>query len=82
MDFMPGGELWYHLSHAGRFTEKQTVFYAAEILLALEYIHKKDIIYRDLKPENVLMDKHGHVCLTDFGVAKINIDSERQTHTF
>jgi protein kinase A len=45
-------------------------FYAAEVTLALEYLHHQNIIYRDLKPENLLLDRHGHVKITDFGFAK------------
>lgn len=45
-------------------------FYAAEIVLALEYLHSKSVVYRDLKPENVLIDRDGHLKLTDFGFAK------------
>ena len=45
-------------------------FYSAEVTLALEYLHTFDIIYRDLKPENLLLDRHGHVKITDFGFAK------------
>lgn len=47
-----------------------TRFYASEIVLAIEYLHSKNIVYRDLKPENLLLDHHGHVVLTDFGFAK------------
>lgn len=70
MEYCPGGELFFHLSRAGRFGEKAATFYAAEIILALEYLHTLDIVYRDLKPENVLLDEKGHVRLTDFGLSK------------
>lgn len=56
MDFVNGGELFYHLNQAQRFDEERARFYAAEILLAVEYLHKQGIIYRDLKPENILLD--------------------------
>lgn len=45
-------------------------FYIAQVILALKYIHKKDIVYRDLKPENILIDKDGYIKLTDFGFSK------------
>ena len=72
MPFYEGGELFVHLGKqpGGRFTESQAKFFSAEILLALEYLHSKNIIYRDLKPENIIMDQQGHVCLTDFGLSK------------
>ncbi|CAG8433432.1 1776_t:CDS:10 [Diversispora eburnea] len=54
----------------GRFTNDMTRFYTAEIVLAIEYLHSKDIIYRDLKPENLLLDSRGHIKITDFGFAK------------
>lgn len=71
MDFLNGGELFYHLRREQRFTEERAKFYAAEILLALECLHENGVIYRDLKPENVLLDAEGHVKLTDFGLSKI-----------
>jgi len=59
------------LRNSKRFDEKRAKFYAAEILLGIEHLHSMGAIYRDLKPENVLMDENGHVSLTDFGMAKI-----------
>ena len=53
--------------------EKQARFYLAEILLALRDLHSRDIIYRDLKPENVVIDDDGHAMLTDFGLSKEGI---------
>ncbi|KAI9325783.1 camp-dependent protein kinase [Zopfochytrium polystomum] len=70
LEYVVGGELFSHLRRAGRFSNDMTRFYAAEILLALEYLHSMDIIYRDLKPENLLLDDKGHVKITDFGFAK------------
>lgn len=61
IDYNPGGELFYHLKYKGGFNERKTAFYIAEIILALEFLHSKGILYRDLKPENVLLDKDGHV---------------------
>ena len=78
MDFLSGGELFFHLRKENQFNEDRARFYAAEILLALEYLHSQKIIYRDLKPENVLIDSEGHIRLTDFGLSKI-MDS---TYTF
>ncbi|KAI9593253.1 kinase-like domain-containing protein [Syncephalis fuscata] len=70
MEYVIGGELFSHLRRAGRFTNEMTKFYAAEIVLAIEYLHSQDTIYRDLKPENLLLDHNGHVKITDFGFAK------------
>lgn len=81
MDFLNGGELFYHLRREQRFSEDRVRFYAAEILLALEYLHDQNIIYRDLKPENILLDQHGHVRLTDFGLCKIKEGKEDLTYS-
>lgn len=51
-------------------TENRAKLYAAEVLLALEDLHKRDIIFRDLKPDNVVIDEEGHALLTDFGLSK------------
>jgi len=73
-DFMPGGELFYHLRRSKFFSEFRARFYVCEIILALEYLHQMNCIYRDLKPENILIDKDGHIKLTDFGLSKITIE--------
>jgi len=81
MKFMRGGEMFHHLRAARRFDENRAKFYAAEILLALEYLHELGVVYRDLKPENILMDDEGHVCLTDFGMAK-KLAKDEKTKSF
>lgn len=69
-DYIPGGELFSYLRNAGHFDTYVGRFYASEIVLALEYLHEHNIAYRDLKPENLLLDAAGHLKLTDFGFAK------------
>jgi len=73
LDYCPGGELFFHLSRFRRFPERVARFFAAELVLALGHLHKRGIIYRDLKPENVLLDADGHIKLGDFGLAKAGI---------
>lgn len=70
MPYVAGGELFFHLRQFRTFNEQIAKFYIAEIVLALEHIHSKNICYRDLKPENVLLSKEGHVQLIDFGAAQ------------
>ncbi len=82
MEFLPGGELFYHLRRAKRFDEPRAVFYAAEIILALECLHKNSIIYRDLKPENVLLDADGHLKITDLGLSKEGVAMGKKAYTF
>jgi serine/threonine protein kinase len=74
--------LFYHLRREQRFSEDRARFYAAEILLALECLHSNGVIYRDLKPENVILDSDGHVKLTDFGLSKIKFREKEISYSF
>lgn len=69
LDLMNGGDLHYHLSQHGVFTEQEMRFYAAEVVLGLEHMHRRYVVYRDLKPANILLDEHGHVRISDLGLA-------------
>uniref|UniRef100_A0A4W3J8J2 Serine/threonine-protein kinase Sgk1 n=1 Tax=Callorhinchus milii TaxID=7868 RepID=A0A4W3J8J2_CALMI len=82
LDYINGGELFYHLQRERCFLEPRARFYAAEIASALGYLHSLNIVYRDLKPENILLDHHGHIILTDFGLCKENIEPKGTTCTF
>jgi len=70
LEYVVGGELFSYLRKSQRFPNHISKFYAAEVILAFEYLHSKDVIYRDLKPENLLLDENGHIKITDFGFAK------------
>lgn len=70
LEFVCGGELFSYLRNSVRFPNETANFFAAEIVSALEYLHKHSIIYRDLKPENLLLDRQGHIRICDFGFAK------------
>lgn len=78
LEYCPGGELFFYLSQIGRFKEDAARFYASNILLAIEHLHQKDTLYRDLKPENVMMGKEGYVKLTDFGLSKDNFNDKSE----
>ncbi|XP_076359655.1 RAC serine/threonine-protein kinase-like isoform X1 [Tachypleus tridentatus] len=82
MEYVNGGELFFHLSRERIFTEERTRFYGAEVLLALHYLHTQGIIYRDLKLENLLLDKEGHIKIADFGLCKEDIIYGATTKTF
>ena len=70
MEFAQGGDLFTHLHRDGPFLENRVKVYAAEIILALEHLNTQGVIYRDLKPENVMLDRRGHVKIVDFGLAR------------
>jgi serine/threonine protein kinase len=71
MDLCTGGEVFFHLNRFRQFTDEHARFYFAEILLGLEYLHSKNVVYRDIKPENILIDIDGHIRIADFGLSKI-----------
>jgi len=81
LDYVNGGELFFHLKNSGRFEEDRTLLYTAEIASALGHLHECGVVYRDLKPENLLIDTDGHICITDFGLSK-EINNEEGTNTF
>ena len=83
MEFINGGELFFHLKKDKKFDEARAKFYAAEIILALEYLHNNGVIYRDVKPENILIDSEGHIRMTDFGLSKGGLDmTDGRTESF
>ena len=78
----PGGELFYYLKSVKRMSEENARFYFIEILYGLMYLHQQNIIYRDLKPENLLINHDGHVKIADFGLSKYGLDSREVTNSF
>mmetsp|Transcript_4048 Transcript_4048/g.11417 ORF Transcript_4048/g.11417 Transcript_4048/m.11417 type:complete len:460 (-) Transcript_4048:494-1873(-) len=81
LEYVNGGELFSRLRNEGRLPELEARFDSAEICLAFEYLHSKNVIYRDLKPENVMLDAAGFVKLVDFGLAKRLAESTSRTYT-
>jgi serine/threonine protein kinase len=70
-DLVTGGDLRYHLTKKKKFSEQETKFFVACILVGLEYMHNNGVIHRDIKPENLLLDERGYVHITDMGISKI-----------
>lgn len=71
MDLCTGGEIFFHLNRLRKFSEPIAMFYFCEILLGVEYLHSKHVVYRDIKPENILIDIDGHIRIADFGLSKV-----------
>ena len=82
LEYAQGGELFTHLAMERMFSEEVAAFYMAEIVLALEHLHTTvRVIYRDLKPENCLLDAEGHLLLTDFGLSKVAVEEDDQCNS-
>uniref|UniRef100_A0AAR2JQ34 non-specific serine/threonine protein kinase n=1 Tax=Pygocentrus nattereri TaxID=42514 RepID=A0AAR2JQ34_PYGNA len=83
MEYANGGELFFHLSRDRVFSEDRARFYGAEIVSALDYLHsERNVVYRDLKLENLMLDKDGHIKITDFGLCKEGIKDGATMKTF
>jgi len=81
MEYTPGGDLLSHIQHQV-FDEKRSCFYAACVVLGLKFLHEHDIIYRDLKLDNLLLDKQGYLKVADYGLCKENMSYGDRTSTF
>ena len=82
LDYCPGGDLSKQLQIQTRFSEEKAKFYICEIILALGELHKNNIIFRDLKPDNVVIDKEGHALLTDFGLSREGVVGKEIAKSF
>lgn len=82
LDYCSGGDLGFQISKEKRFDEARAKIYICELVLALEELHKRDIIFRDLKPDNIVLDDEGHAMLTDFGLSKEGIFDNTMTKSF
>jgi serine/threonine protein kinase len=83
LEYAQGGELFHHLATERMFSEEVSAFYMAEMVLALDHLHRTvGVVYRDLKPENCLLDSEGHLLLTDFGLSKVAVDEDATCRSF
>ncbi|CAD8051958.1 unnamed protein product [Paramecium sonneborni] len=82
LEYCAGGELFYHLRRLKRFNEKEAKYYFVEVCIGMAYLHSQQIVYRDIKPENILLDLQGHMMLSDFGLSKPNMEEGELAYSF
>jgi serum/glucocorticoid-regulated kinase 2 len=82
LEYCSGGELFYLLRKVKRMSEEEAFFYFAEICLGMKHLHDNNIVYRDIKPENILIDFEGHVRIADFGLSKPHMEPEDVAYSF
>uniref|UniRef100_H0VVE5 protein kinase C n=1 Tax=Cavia porcellus TaxID=10141 RepID=H0VVE5_CAVPO len=82
LDYISGGDLTYHLQQFGIFPEAHVRFYSGEISLAIKFLHEHEILHRDLKLENLLLDADGHIKITDYNLCKAGLKAGEKTNTF
>ena len=82
LDLCTGGELFHYIQKLGHLSINSAKVLFAEVILALEFLHERNILYRDLKPENILVDERGHLKLTDFGLCKLDFKKDDLTSSF
>ena len=81
MEFVNGGDLMYHIQNRP-FSLQDVKFYAAQVVVALEFLHSRGILYRDLKLDNILLTSDGNIKLADYGLSKCDMTEEKRTRTF